>query len=95
MEISTLIDWHSILCPLEEDELILTNNYLSPPGCKWQSSQGSSIRLALLTLHDSAWEPVHLANSQHSLDHFGQSATTEELYRVSTCWSSDGYKRNI
>ncbi len=59
-----------VSCPSEKDELSVTNNYLSPASCKWQSSQGSSIRLELLTLHDSARVPVPLANSQDSLDHF-------------------------
>lgn len=48
---------------MKKDELSFPN-YLSSAGCKWQSSQCSSIRLALLTLHDSAQVPVPLANSQ-------------------------------
>lgn len=61
-----------------KDDFSITNNYLSPASSKRQSSQGSSIRLALLTLHDSPGVPVPLANSQDSLDHFNQSVTTDE-----------------
>lgn len=41
----------------ESDEVMsdicVTNSRLSPDGCKWQSSRGIPIGLALLTLHDS------------------------------------------
>lgn len=49
---------------LSEDELRVINNHLSPTHCKWQSSQGSGISRALLTLHDCAQVPVPPVNSK-------------------------------